>query len=60
MGRGSWAWARNTAAYDPPVNDIVILYAGAMSSAPALVLRPWYMEDVAALVDVCRDPALCH
>ncbi|MFJ2008192.1 hypothetical protein [Streptomyces chartreusis] len=42
------------------MNDIVILYAGAMSSAPALVLRPWYMEDVAALVDVCRDPALCH
>ncbi|WP_406263018.1 hypothetical protein OIA45_41175 (plasmid) [Streptomyces chartreusis] len=42
------------------MNDIVILYSGAMSSAPALVLRPWCMEDVAALVDVCRDPALCH
>ncbi|BBC91266.1 GNAT family N-acetyltransferase [Streptomyces griseofuscus] len=42
------------------MNDIVILHAGATSSAPALVLRPWCMEDVAALVDVFRDPALRH
>ncbi|MEV5559380.1 GNAT family N-acetyltransferase [Nonomuraea wenchangensis] len=40
------------------MNDIVILSAAATSSAPALVLRPWCMEDVAALVEVFRDPAL--
>ncbi|WP_406276522.1 GNAT family N-acetyltransferase [Streptomyces sp. NBC_00191] len=38
----------------------VILQAGATQSAPALVLRPWCVEDVAALVEVCRDPDLRH
>jgi RimJ/RimL family protein N-acetyltransferase len=40
------------------VNDIVILRAGATPSAPELLLRPWRMDDVPALVDVYRDPAL--
>ncbi|MDT0483973.1 hypothetical protein [Streptomyces doebereineriae] len=40
------------------MNGIVILHACATLSAPAPVLRPWRMEDVAALVDVFRDPAL--
>jgi RimJ/RimL family protein N-acetyltransferase len=51
---------QNAAAYDRPVNDTVILHAGATPSAPALVLRPWCMEDVAGLVDAYRDPALRH
>jgi len=38
----------------------VILHAGATPSAPALVLRPWRTEDVAALVEVFRDPTLRH
>lgn len=58
MGGGSSAWGRNTAAYDRQVDDIVILHAGATLSAPALILRPWCVEDIAALVDVFRDPAL--
>lgn len=29
-----------------------------MPPAPALVLRPWRMEDVPALVEVCQDPVL--
>jgi RimJ/RimL family protein N-acetyltransferase len=58
MGRGSSAWGRNTAAYDRQVNDAVILHASATPSAPALLLRPWCVEDIAALVDVFRDPAL--
>jgi RimJ/RimL family protein N-acetyltransferase len=44
--------------YNRPVNDTVILHAGATSSASALVLRPWCMEDVAGLVEVFRDPTL--
>ena len=44
--------------YDRPVNDTVVLPTVAMPSAPALVLRPWRIEDVPALVEVCRDPVL--
>lgn len=40
------------------MNDIHVLRAGATPSAPALVLRPWCVEDAAALVDVFRDSAL--
>ena len=41
------------------MNDApLFLRADATPSAPALVLRPWGTEDIAALVDVCRDPAL--
>ncbi|WP_329181242.1 GNAT family N-acetyltransferase [Streptomyces sp. NBC_01477] len=36
----------------------VTLKAGATPTAPALVLRPWCAEDVAALVEVHRDPVL--
>ncbi|MET8173308.1 GNAT family N-acetyltransferase [Streptomyces clavifer] len=36
----------------------VILQAGATPSAPALVLRPWRMRDVAALVEASQDPIL--
>ncbi|MDJ0385278.1 GNAT family N-acetyltransferase [Streptomyces sp. G-G2] len=42
------------------MEDTVILHAGATPCAPALVLRPWLMEDVSALVVACRDPALRH
>ncbi|WP_346660095.1 GNAT family N-acetyltransferase [Streptomyces sp. WMMB303] len=42
------------------MNDIVTLHAGGTPSAPALVLRPWRGEDVAALLEVFRDPALRH
>ncbi|WP_104782323.1 MULTISPECIES: GNAT family N-acetyltransferase [Streptomyces] len=40
------------------MNDIVTLHASPTPSAPALALRPWCVDDVAALVDVFRDPAL--
>ncbi|GAA5023434.1 GNAT family N-acetyltransferase [Kitasatospora paranensis] len=43
---------------NPLVNAPVILQAAATPSAPALVLRPWSVEDVGALVEACRDPAL--
>ncbi|MFD3873136.1 GNAT family N-acetyltransferase [Streptomyces sp. NPDC058623] len=36
------------------------LRVDATSSAPALVLRPWTVEDVGALVEVVRDPAFGH
>lgn len=41
-------------------HQTVILHAGATPSAPALLLRPWRTEDVAALVEVFRDPTLRH
>ncbi|MEU1314947.1 GNAT family N-acetyltransferase [Streptomyces tibetensis] len=40
------------------MNAIVTLNASPTPSAPALALRPWCVDDVAALVDVFRDPAL--
>ena len=49
---------QKVAAYDLLVKEAVILYTDAMPSAPALMLRPWRMEDVPALVVVCQDPAL--
>ncbi|MCX4787500.1 MULTISPECIES: GNAT family N-acetyltransferase [unclassified Streptomyces] len=42
------------------MNAAIPLHAGATPSAPALVLRPWRMEDVAALVEVCQDSAVRH
>lgn len=47
-------------AYDRPVTDTAVLRADATPSAPALVIRPWCMQDVAALVEACRDPVLRH
>ena len=41
-------------------HETVTLHASATPSAPALVLRPWRTEDVAALVEVFRDPTLRH
>lgn len=58
MGRTRLASGGNAAARDRFMNARVILQARATPSAPALVLRPWRMEDVAALVEVSRDPAL--
>ncbi|WP_432107643.1 GNAT family N-acetyltransferase [Streptomyces sp. AA1529] len=40
------------------MNSPVILQAAATSTAPALALRPWRAEDVAALVEVYRDANL--
>ncbi|MFE6455884.1 GNAT family N-acetyltransferase [Streptomyces cinereoruber] len=40
------------------MNAPVVLQVAATSASPALVLRPWRMEDVAALVEVSRDPVL--
>ncbi|WP_369148862.1 GNAT family N-acetyltransferase [Streptomyces sp. R44] len=40
------------------MNASVVLRAAATPASPALVLRPWRMEDVAALVEVGRDPGL--
>ncbi|MDH6521556.1 RimJ/RimL family protein N-acetyltransferase [Streptomyces sp. SAI-208] len=36
----------------------VVLQVAASLVSPALLLRPWCMEDVAALVEVRRDPVL--
>lgn len=49
---------QGAAAYDRPVNAPFTLKAAATPTAPALVLRPWCIEDVAALVEVYRDPQL--
>ncbi|GGT20830.1 acetyltransferase [Streptomyces tanashiensis] len=40
------------------MNASVTLHAAATPTAPALTLRPWCAQDVAALVDVYRDPDL--
>ncbi|WP_258017505.1 GNAT family N-acetyltransferase [Streptomyces noursei] len=40
------------------MNTPVVLQVAATPASPALILRPWRMEDVAALVEVSRDPAL--
>ncbi|WP_307847533.1 GNAT family N-acetyltransferase [Streptomyces sp. F63] len=40
------------------MNTSVTLQAVATPASPALVLRPWRMEDVPALVEVYRDPVL--
>ncbi|MET9438384.1 GNAT family N-acetyltransferase [Streptomyces sp. NPDC006551] len=42
------------------MNDTVVLRVDAAPSASALVLRPWRMQDVPALVEAYRDPALRH
>jgi len=36
----------------------VVLHVAATSTAPALVLRPWRLADVPALVEAGRDPVL--
>ncbi|MFE7549888.1 GNAT family N-acetyltransferase, partial [Streptomyces gardneri] len=38
--------------------DPTALHAGPTPTAPALVLRPWRVEDAAALVEVYRDREL--
>ncbi|WP_329265266.1 GNAT family N-acetyltransferase [Streptomyces sp. NBC_01478] len=40
------------------MNNAVELQVAATSAAPALLLRPWRMEDVAELVEARRDPVL--
>lgn len=45
-------------AYDQPVRTTVLLTAAATPTAPALTLRPWTDNDVAALIEAYRDPQL--
>ncbi|MFF1414814.1 GNAT family N-acetyltransferase [Streptomyces sp. NPDC058289] len=40
------------------MNAPVTLHAAATPTAPALLLRPWCVQDVAALVEAYRDPDL--
>ncbi|WP_406858811.1 GNAT family N-acetyltransferase [Streptomyces sp. HUAS MG47] len=40
------------------MNAPVVLQVATTPASPTLVLRPWRMEDVPALVEVSRDPAL--
>ncbi|MFF3543076.1 GNAT family N-acetyltransferase [Streptomyces platensis] len=40
------------------MNSSVLLHAAATPDLPALVLRPWCMADVGALVEAYRDPTL--
>ncbi|MEU2544712.1 GNAT family N-acetyltransferase [Streptomyces roseolus] len=42
------------------MNSTTTLHVDPTPSAPALVLRPWRAEDVAALVEAFHDPALRH
>jgi RimJ/RimL family protein N-acetyltransferase len=58
MGRTRLASGENAAIYDRLMSAPVVLQVAASPVSPALVLRPWRMEDVAALVEVSRDPAL--
>ncbi|MFE7050452.1 GNAT family N-acetyltransferase [Streptomyces californicus] len=52
------ASGENAATYHRPTSAPVVLQVAASPVSPALVLRPWRMEDVAALVEVSRDRAL--
>ncbi|MEU3879846.1 GNAT family N-acetyltransferase [Streptomyces californicus] len=52
------ASGENAAAYHRLTSAPVVLQVAASPVSPALVLRPWRMEDVAALVEVSRDRAL--
>lgn len=58
MLRARLAPGGNAAAYDQRVNVPVVLHVAATPASPAFVLRPWSTEDVAALVEVLRDPGL--
>ncbi|MGY4970761.1 GNAT family N-acetyltransferase [Streptomyces nigrescens] len=40
------------------MNTSVMLHAAATPTAPALVLRPWCLEDVDTVVEAYRDPTL--
>lgn len=55
-GMGRTCLASGT--YDRLVGAPVELQVAASPASPALVLRPWRMEDVASLVEVSRDPTL--
>lgn len=57
MGRTRPAAGESAAAHDRSVNAPVVLQATTPAS-PARVLRPWRTEDLAALVEAYRDPAL--
>ena len=46
--------------YDRPVHKTIALHADATPSAPALLLRPWGVDDVAGLIEAYRDPVLRH
>jgi hypothetical protein len=58
MGRTRLASGENAAAYDRLMSAPVALQVAASPASPAPVLRPWRMEDVAALVELSQDPAL--
>lgn len=58
MGRTRPASGENAATYHRLMGAPVVLQVAASPVSPALVLRPWHMEDVAALVEVGRDRAL--
>lgn len=58
VGRTRLASGENAPAHDGLMNAPVVLQVAGTSVSPALVSRPWSMEDVAALVEVSRDPAL--
>jgi RimJ/RimL family protein N-acetyltransferase len=58
MGRTRPASGENATTHDRLMSAPVVLQVTASPVLPALVLRPWRMEDVAALVEVSRDRAL--
>ncbi|MEU8033063.1 GNAT family N-acetyltransferase [Streptomyces sp. NPDC049099] len=58
MGRTRPASGENATTHDRLKSAPVVLQVTASPVLPALVLRPWRMEDVAALVEVSQDRAL--
>ncbi|MEU6632128.1 GNAT family N-acetyltransferase [Streptomyces parvus] len=52
------ASGENAATHHRLTSAPVVLQVAASPISPALVLRPWRMEDVAALVEASRDQAL--
>ncbi|MEU1799388.1 GNAT family N-acetyltransferase [Streptomyces californicus] len=52
------ASGENAATHHRLTSAPVVLHVAASPISPALVLRPWRMEDVAALVEASRDRAL--
>lgn len=48
----------DAAAYYRQMNDPVALQTAETSPTPALLLRPWNMDDIPALVEAFRDPAM--
>lgn len=57
-GRTRPASGESAGAHERSLHAPVVLQVVATPVSPALVMRPWRLEDVTAMVEVGRDPAL--